>query len=196
MPDVAENYDAIEQAVMESPRGRWFLAEYAGRLRTRESAAIVGQITALEAAINGNHDAIMARLTEALRNPGSAGTSAPNPELSARHLKYFKQDEDIFEAAPKPTLAAVATAPEEKRGAKLTITRMGAEDAPLMPEPVSAEPERFLEPVANTVTRPPMIDSKPEEPLKRRIVIIRHKPGEAITVPLQNEAPAEMASAS
>ncbi len=206
MPNMVESFEAIEEAVLESPRGRWFLAEYASRLRSRESAAIVGQITALEAAVTSNHDAIMARIAQALAQPpGGAAASQPQADLAPRHMKFFKQDEDIFEPAQKP-LNIVKAAPEEKRGAKLTITRMGAAApepaavppaetaAPEAPQPepqVAAAAEPPAETAAVAEAPPaPSLEAAPEEAPKRRIVIIRHKPGEAITVPLQNEAPA------
>lgn len=43
-----EDYQAIEDAVMETARGRWFLAEYARRHRVAETEAIVGQLERLE----------------------------------------------------------------------------------------------------------------------------------------------------
>jgi hypothetical protein len=46
-----EDYDAIEAAVMETARGRWFLAEFARRNRNADTAAVLGAIERLERAV-------------------------------------------------------------------------------------------------------------------------------------------------
>lgn len=43
-----DDYDAILAAVSETPRGRWFLAEYARRNRTADTTAILDEIGRLE----------------------------------------------------------------------------------------------------------------------------------------------------
>lgn len=45
----AQDYDAIEAAVMETERGRWFLREYATRNRTADTRLIVTMLERLEA---------------------------------------------------------------------------------------------------------------------------------------------------
>ena len=193
MPAITENFEAVEQAVLESPRGRWFLAEYSSRLRARETAAVVDQVKSLEAAVSANHDAIMNRLAQALAQPAQTAMPAPvspAPDLAPKHMKYFKQDEEIFEAAPQATIAVVkpAAPPPENKGAKLTITRVSSPSVAVEtpPEPVkppaSAVESKAVEPPVAAAPEPAA-----EAPPKRRIVIIRHKPGEEIDVPLENE---------
>lgn len=41
-------YDDIERAVCETARGRWFLAEYARRIRAAETAEVLAAIERLE----------------------------------------------------------------------------------------------------------------------------------------------------
>ncbi len=144
-----EDFDAIREAVMETARGRWFLDQYAARLRAAETQGIVAGMKRLETALSSNHEALMARLASALdRRPAAA--SAPGvPELAPRHMKYYRNDEDVFEPAPHAQIAAVP-------------------DLDLLPP----EPA-------------PLIEA--EAPAKRRIVIIRHKPGEQIDVPLADD---------
>jgi chemotaxis regulatin CheY-phosphate phosphatase CheZ len=48
---LAEDYAAIEDALAASPRGRWFLAEYARRNRTAETEMLLEAIGKLEAAV-------------------------------------------------------------------------------------------------------------------------------------------------
>ncbi|TBW38650.1 chemotaxis protein [Siculibacillus lacustris] len=50
-PLAIEDYDAIESAVMETSRGRWFLAEYARRNRNADTGAILGTLERLERTI-------------------------------------------------------------------------------------------------------------------------------------------------
>lgn len=150
----ASDFDAIRDAVMETPRGRWFLEQYAARLRSAETTGLAASLKRLEAAVAANHDSLMARLAAALaeepaedmpEGPAAADADAgPAPGLAPRHMKYFRPDEALFEPAPEATIAAV----------------------------------------------PPLMAAVPEQeqpPAKRRIVIIRHKPGEQIDVPLADE---------
>lgn len=178
----AESYDSIEQAVLETPRGRWFLEEFTSRVRARELGALTSSVKSLETAVAANHDAIMSRITMALGNAQPAAPPAV-PELAPRHMKFFKRDEEIFEPAPQAAIAEIKSEPlpEPKRGAKLTIRRMG-EASPAEPElpPVPAPEEQVM---LEASPAPAATDETP----KRRIVIIRHKPGETIDVPLQQE---------
>jgi chemotaxis protein CheZ len=57
MPLSAADYDLIEAAVMETGRGRWFLAEYARRNRHSDTMTLLGAIDRLEAAIRGERAA-------------------------------------------------------------------------------------------------------------------------------------------
>src|SRR5215212_6696622 len=47
------NYDAIEAAVMETARGRWFLAEYARRNRHADTNMLLKALDRIEAAMRG-----------------------------------------------------------------------------------------------------------------------------------------------
>src|SRR4051794_1416712 len=48
-----EDYGAIATAVMETSRGRWFLAEYARRNRNADTSAVMDAIGRLEKAVEG-----------------------------------------------------------------------------------------------------------------------------------------------
>lgn len=50
-PLTAADYGTIEQAVMETARGRWFLAEYARRNRAADTLAVLEAIGRLESAV-------------------------------------------------------------------------------------------------------------------------------------------------
>jgi len=46
--DATHDFEAIEAAVMETARGRWFLAEYARRMRAAETAKLLEAVTRIE----------------------------------------------------------------------------------------------------------------------------------------------------
>jgi hypothetical protein len=94
----------------------------------------------------------MARLAEALREDETPEAQPRDhdaaPQISARHMRFYRPDEDIFEPAPHARIAVV---------------------------PNLTERARELE------------EPRPDAQHKRRIVIIRHKPGDQIDVPLADE---------
>lgn len=47
-PMPLDDYDAIASAVMETERGRWFLAEYARRNRAADTASVLGALAEIE----------------------------------------------------------------------------------------------------------------------------------------------------
>lgn len=148
-----EDFDAIREAVLETPRGRWFLDQYASRLRAAETEGLVAGMKRLETAVSSSHDALMGRLATALdRGSQAPRAPVPQPELAPRHMKYYRHDEDIFEPAPHAQIAAVPN---------LALLQE------LPPESLES--------------------AEAEARQKRRIVIIRHKPGEQIDVPLADE---------
>ena len=61
-----EDFESIRDAVMETSRGRWFLAEYENRLRNAETASLFDNIKRLETVMVSNHDALIKRLAEAI----------------------------------------------------------------------------------------------------------------------------------
>jgi hypothetical protein len=152
------DFEAIREAVMETPRGRWFLDEFATRLRSAETARLADGLQRIEANLAANHDQLMTRLAEALRREPAAARAAPQPQapLAPRHMRYYRADEDIFEPAPGARIAAVP--PAEPAFGFLAAAAVAE-----YPEPA------------------------PREPARRRIVLIRHKPGEQIDVPLADE---------
>ncbi len=56
MPLNEHDYVAIEEAVMETNRGRWFLAEYAKRNRQADTNMLLGALGRIEAAIRGERE--------------------------------------------------------------------------------------------------------------------------------------------
>jgi hypothetical protein len=76
----AADYDAIEAAVMETARGRWFLLEYDRRRRAAETTQLMEAVARLEqAAGTGGHVALPAPKQIAITGPGKA----PSPGAAA-----------------------------------------------------------------------------------------------------------------
>jgi len=137
-----KDFEAIEAAVLESPRGRWFLAEFTRRNRAADTLMLLDAIAKLERSIADNSphqvsdelaaelqslsDAIGAMLAsdaEATEDDVRAaieqlsavkqridgliadrsGGAAAEGALSARNLRYFKGDEELFAAGSAPS---------------------------------------------------------------------------------------------
>jgi hypothetical protein len=75
----SEDYEEIEDAVMETARGRWFLLEYARRQRAAETQMLLSAIERLERRIGGAPPAPeqipMRREGESLAAPNGAAAS-------------------------------------------------------------------------------------------------------------------------
>lgn len=168
----SEDYEAIAEAVMESPRGRWFLSEFAKRQRSRETAVIIDSLHRLEAAtadlykLTTNQDEIGKRIMRALERQStsaaegiSATPTTGGERLNKQHLAYFRQDEDIFEPSaerpetPKlvpspapetPRQRVAATEPRERNGAKLVIRRVSEVAPGTSAMPTATTPEEAV----------------------------------------------------
>jgi hypothetical protein len=192
-----EDYEAIERAVMETPRGRWFLGERDKRQRTAEIHRILEALKKLEAVLaalpaqpapmSGQNPDSGANGYDAAALAASLGTTASaetaTQALALKNKKYFKQDEAIFVPA--------ATAPAVKMGARLIVQRGSPSGAGIAADPDT--PAAAAAPPA-TEARPPGPETAPApEPAmaqtgdKRRIVIIRRAATDSMEVPLQAE---------
>ena len=78
-----EQYEALESAVMESARGRWFLAEYAKRNRTADTSLVLEAVTRLEANLAAQKQAPALSLVAALGAIRSAVRQAKATAIEA-----------------------------------------------------------------------------------------------------------------
>ncbi|MBL8905441.1 MAG: hypothetical protein JNM20_02075 [Rhizobiales bacterium] len=159
--DCAGDYEEIERAVMESARGRWFLAEFAKRIRAQDTALILDAIHRLESRTHAS------AAGEALVKPLVSET-VDSPEIAASALRYYRQDEDIFAPLPganpdKPVLRVV-----EDTNPRVTIRRTASEQEKGIAE--ATIPER-------------------SEPAKPRIVLVRKPASDLLSIPLADETP-------
>jgi hypothetical protein len=91
------DYDAIERAIRETSRGRWFLACYLERNRSAETKMLIGAISRLESAMRDNGHVIEdARVGESLATIHEAIGQARS---DIAHLPGVDQD-----ATPLPSL--------------------------------------------------------------------------------------------
>lgn len=80
-----EDYDAIEGAVMETARGRWFLAEYARRHRVADTEMLMNAISKLERSLS-DQSSISAPKSEAPAISDQSGTPEPNDKALEKVL--------------------------------------------------------------------------------------------------------------
>jgi hypothetical protein len=194
------DYDAIERAVMETPRGRWFLAQRDQRLRMGETQRILDALKRLEGVLVAIPAQPVPVNGGKATAPESAAVETAAQSLSTKNLKYFKQDEAVFTPAEPaaPKLAAVETvkpaampkpteAPPVTRGARLIVNRISPPAAGAL---AAAAPAIEIEPAEPETPSSPIVE--PGD--KRRIIIIRHAVTEAMDIPLQSELAATPAS--
>lgn len=185
-----ESFESLETAVMETPRGRWFLEEYAKRQRSEESLAILEILRGLEKSISG-------------AGPTSVPKNAVEKPIPQEQMKFFRKDEEIFSQAtvtPGPSLSIVGPSPTpdmkqpaEPKGAKLKIQRANATEFADEPNLAVAMPEltetthHATEPIAEAT---PATSTEP----KQRIVIIRRPASEVSEIPMIDDKSSEAAA--
>ena len=211
MPDHAASvdeldYEAIEQAVMQTPRGRWFLSEYLRRHQndeTRRLAAALRRlanaqermlIPAREASALEGLRLLLARTADSLALPGEERTL---PEAAASRLH-----EQLASAAHDPDKAMIAC--EILSDCLAQLARLLGEPLPQsLPQPPQADEEedpaafpRAGAPSTSPATPAPSPSAPvhpaenppaPEETLERRIVIRRRPRSGDVSIPLPEE---------
>jgi hypothetical protein len=177
-----ESFESLEAAVLETPRGRWFLEEYAKRQRSAETLAILD---------------ILRKLESTIANTSWSPPAKPVEKINTEQLKFFKKDEEIFVqpavaasalsvVAPTPAPGVEAKPVAESKGAKLKIQRLNPAEQPQ--EPVVAEvPE--VEPVMAAKPEP-----APVAEAKSRVIIIRRPASEVAEIPMMDEKAPEVAA--
>lgn len=78
------DYDAIAAAVMETERGRWFLAEFARRNRVADTAAVLDALSALEARLL---ERLAPQPADKTRSEPRLETVEPPPAIAATPIR-------------------------------------------------------------------------------------------------------------
>ncbi|MEM8812505.1 MAG: hypothetical protein AAGF59_07780 [Pseudomonadota bacterium] len=112
-PFCPEDYEAIEAAVMETARGRWFLAEYARRHRAADTEMLLAAIRKLEASLHpdatpdADTDPVKPKAADG--EPSSSADLAQPAALPAPDKSPDTVELDAFEAEALESEAGVVT---------------------------------------------------------------------------------------
>jgi chemotaxis protein CheZ len=135
MPLSEADYDLIEAAVMETGRGRWFLAEYARRNRHSDTMTLLGAIDRLGAAIRGEPSAQsvdrirldLFEMAKAIaRTKAEIAAIKPDVEDSGKFGEVTAELDSIVQATETATSDILAAA-EEVQEIAWTLREQGIE---------------------------------------------------------------------
>jgi len=165
--DATHDFEAIEAAVMETARGRWFLAEYARRMRAAETAKLLEAVTRIERTLrvsaHGLHQhnvvalsppemgqavaAVQERLSEiawSLRERGFDERACAQIEAQARALGHLAQAHGLVdgadEALPRVSSMPVYADAHDDDDAAMDAISSAGDAAPAVVLPVQSEP--------------------------------------------------------
>jgi len=107
------DYEAIEGAVMETARGRWFLAEYARRNRHADTAMLLKALDRIEAAIGGERsvepvERIRFDLVEMSKAIARTKTEIASMKPDADHHGKFGEASEELDSVVQQTEAATS----------------------------------------------------------------------------------------
>jgi chemotaxis protein CheZ len=132
---LAENYAALESVLSATPRGRWFLAEYARRNRTAETELLLEAIARLETAVlrphrqatPGNVFAELVEMSEAIaRTRREIAQIKPPQQFDKQLVSATEELDHIVEATEKAT-SDILEAAEEIQEVAWTLREKGTE---------------------------------------------------------------------
>lgn len=135
-PLAVEDYEAIEAAVMETTRGRWFLAEYARRNRNADTDAILGTLDRIERTIRRERaapdiDRIRLDLADMAEAISRTKQEIAQMKLDTEHGGRFADASHELDAIVSQTEAAtneILLAAEGIQEAAWTMREAGADD--------------------------------------------------------------------
>ena len=198
------DYETIENAVMETARGRWFLSEYKKRHSSEDTGtpALLDAINRLEKVITSisrdfppkqeKKKIIVGRPVAAKKSASKPAqttktTALQSEPVAKNSLKFFAKDEDMF---ANDTIASDAPAKTDKAaGQRFKVFKSSPQennkdqskkaDTPQTPQPQIAAP------AANS--KVPDLAMQPTAEEKDRIVVIRSAANTDIDIPLADE---------
>jgi chemotaxis protein CheZ len=119
MPLSEADYDMIESAVLETTRGRWFLAEYARRNRHADTTMLLGAIERLEASLRGETTArlvdrlrfdLVEMANSIVRTKAEIATIKPNADQHGKFGEATEELDSIVQATETATSEILAAA--------------------------------------------------------------------------------------
>jgi len=151
-----DDYDAIEAAVMDTARGRWFLAEFARRNRTADTTLLLTAIERLEGMLDRGEDA--PALAPAPHQPVQTRvlTSSAASELFAVDAPHFEQA-----ALPAPMGIPAAGLPDDGHTTWVIDEPPSTEAARAK---IEDEDDDILLPVGGLAPLPPLLSASSTGP--------------------------------
>jgi hypothetical protein len=131
----AADYDAIEAAVMETARGRWFLIENGRRRRAAETAQLLEAVTRLERAVGTGSAPALAAPVKAAALPASARESLPHATAIGERLQDIAWN--MRERGLDDTVCAAV---EEQARLLVSPPEAAAMPAPALAAPAASDP--------------------------------------------------------
>lgn len=132
----ASQYDAIEDAVRETERGRWFLAEYARRNRNADTEVLLGAIRRIESAVSGPRDDDVGRfrgdlmeMADAIARTRAEVAALSTPEQGESRLTAASEALDAIVRATERATSDILGAAEEVQEVAWTLRESGADSA-------------------------------------------------------------------
>jgi hypothetical protein len=133
---IEADYEAIQLAVMETERGRWFLDEYARRNRQADTEMLVESIAKLERAVGGQREPAdidkfrlnVLEMSRAIARTRAEIAAIKPPESHGRIMEASGELDSIVSATETATSEILAAA-ESIQEVAWTLREVGAESA-------------------------------------------------------------------
>jgi chemotaxis regulatin CheY-phosphate phosphatase CheZ len=131
-----EEYETIEAAVMETARGRWFLAEFAQRNRTADTKMLLDAISRLEQAVTGeralqNMDRVrfdLMEMAKAIARTKSEIAAIQSPDQEQSRLMEASESLDAIVRTTERATSDILEAAENMQEAAWTLREKGADE--------------------------------------------------------------------
>ena len=129
-------YESIEAAVMETARGRWFLAEFAQRNRTADTTMLLEAIKRLEHAVTGeravqNMDRVrfdLMEMAKAIARTKGEIAAIHSPEHEQSRLTEASESLDAIVRTTERATSDILEAAEHVQEAAWTLREKGADE--------------------------------------------------------------------
>src|SRR5215468_6342171 len=129
------DYEAIQAAVLETWRGRWFLSEYARRNRNADTALVLTAVERIEAAMRRDREAIaqdrfrlnIMEMAKAIsRTKEEIAAIQPDPEHHGR-IEEATEELDAIVAATERATSDILAAAEQVQEVAWTMREQGVD---------------------------------------------------------------------
>ncbi|QDI79661.1 hypothetical protein E8E01_04085 [Methylorubrum populi] len=131
----ASQYDAIEDAVRETERGRWFLAEYARRNRNADTEVLLDAIRRIENVVSttdrpddvGRFRGDLMEMADAIARTRAEVVALSAPDQGESRLTVASEALDAIVRATERATSDILSAAEEVQEAAWTLRETGAD---------------------------------------------------------------------